>query len=375
MRRSTKLTLVLVVLVAVGLGSALLVADDRSKIRADIFEKIIAMRSDQPQSGLASDWLECLQRQEEGGTPAATRTICETSTRGGLTSELIALRFHGQIVPVIESRLAEAKPGPVIVEINGGPGGKPFAVDDPLTEKQIAKMREAGFPINGMDRHASYISLVERGFTIASIGYWGTSFRTLNAPDEMQLAIREVTTVIDHYRDRDGAEPALLTTSLGNHLALGALGDERLEAMNFLALVPVMDGLQQHLRRAERERAEARNNAKASGELYGQWIPFHLYREAKGGKDFDHVRMLPVHDFFPQYAGAADLPWGAVRPTGPCSRIILGSKDPRTRDYLAARDDLPQFVTVLASDHDLFVDTPQEMRAIFDQYADCLAAH
>lgn len=54
--------------------------------------------------------------------------------------------------------------------------------------------------------------------------------------------------------------------------------------------------------------------------------------------------------------------------------MILGSNDPRTRDYLAARDEVPQFVTVLASDHDLFADAPKEMRAIFNRYADCLAA-
>ena len=62
MRRSTKLILAIVVLVAVGLASALFVADDRSKLRADDFEKIIAMRSDKPQSGLASDWLVSVVR-------------------------------------------------------------------------------------------------------------------------------------------------------------------------------------------------------------------------------------------------------------------------------------------------------------------------
>lgn len=375
MRRSTKLVVALVVFVAAGWALALVVADDRSKRRAEDHEKIIAMtRSNEPRSGLASDWLQCLKRQKEGMRTPATRTICKTTTTTGLTSELIALKVGDQIVPVIESRLADAEPGPVLVDITGGPGGEPYAVDDALTDRQIAEMRDLGIKVNGQDWHASYVRLLERGFTIASIGYWGTSFRTLNSPDEIQLAIREVRTVIDHYRNRDGAEPALLTTSLGNHLALGALGEERLEAMNFLALVPVMDGLQHHLRRVERETAEARARAKATGEPYGDWTVFHLYSEANGEKEFGQVRMLPVHDFFPRYAGAADFPWSAVRPTGPCARIILGSKDPRTRGYLSARDELPQFVTVLASDHDPFADAPKEMHAVFNQYADCLAA-
>jgi len=373
MRGSTKLIVALVVLVAVGWASVLLVADYRSKLRAREFENIIAIvQSDQPQIGLASDWWECLKRQKESGDTPATRTICKTSTTNGLTSELIALKVDDQIVPVIESRLTDAGPGPVLVEITGGPGGEPFAVADAPTDKQIAEMREFGIKVNAIEWHASYVRLLKRGFTIASIGYWGTGFRTLNAPDEMQLAIREVRSVIDHYRDREGTEPALLTTSLGNHLALGALGEERLEAMNFLALVPVMDGLQHHLRRVEKEMAAARTKAKATGAPYGQWTAFHLYREGEGEKDFDQVRMLPLQDFFPRYAGAADYPWGAVQPTGPCSRIILGSKDPRTRGYLAAHDDVHDFITVLASDHDPFADAPIEMRAIFDRYADCL---
>lgn len=374
MRRTIKLIVALAVFVAAGVASALLVEDNRSKLRTKEFEKMIAMtRSDKPQSGLASDWLQCLKRQKEGGGTPATRTICKASTTSGLTSELIALKVDDQIVPVIESRLTDAKPGPVIVDITGGPGGEPFAVDYGFTDTEIAELRDLGFKVNGIEWRASYVRLLERGFTIASIGYWGTRFRTLNTPDEMQLAIREVRTVIDHYRNRDGAEPALLTTSLGNHLALGALGEERLEAMNFLALVPIMDGLQHHLRRVEREMAEARTKAKVTGEPYGEWTVFHLYSETKGENEFDQVRMLPVHDFFPRYAGAADFPWSAVRPTGSCARIILGSKDPRTRGYLAAHDELPQFVTVLASDHDPFADAPKKMHTIFNQYADCLA--
>lgn len=375
MRRSMQVIVVLAFLVVAGWASALWVSDDRSKLRAREFEKVISMaHSDEPESGLASDWWECLKRQKDGGGTLVTRTVCKTSTTRGFTSELIALKIDDEIVPVIESRLTDAEPGPVVVEITGGPGGKPFAVDDTLTDKQIAEMRDLGIEVNGQDLRASYVRLLKRGFTIASIGYLGNSFRTLNSPDEIQLAIREVRTVIDHYRNRDHAEPALLTISLGNHLALGALGEERLEAMNFLALVPAMDGLQHHLRRLARETAEARTKAKATGEPYGHWIVFHLYSETKGEKKFGQLRMLALDDFFPRYAGAADFPWSVIRPRGPCARVILGSKDPRTRGYLNARNELPQFVSVLASDHDLFADAPKEMHAIFDQYADCLAA-
>jgi hypothetical protein len=243
-----------------------------------------------------------------------------------------------------------------------------------MTEKEIAELRRMGMKVNGVDWQAAYFKFLERGFTIASIGYWGTSFRTLNAPNEMELAVQDVRTAIDYYRDREGTEPALLISSLGNHLALGALGKDRLEAMNFLSMVPLMDGLQHHLRRVEKEIEEERQKAQANGKPFGHWIFFNIYSQTGDNRDFAHVQMLPLHDFIAPYVGAADYPWREVSPKSPCSRIVLGNKDPRTLDYLAAHENLPEAITVLASDHDLHADAPNEMSGILEWYGDCLTA-
>lgn len=372
MRRSTKLIGSTAVLLAAAVGMHLLTADAGNELSAKDFDVMAARsHSEEPQRGLASDWVDCLAREEANPKRSGAQVVCKTWTEGGLTSELIALKFGTHRVPVIESRSTDARPGPVVVDITGGPGGTPFSVDQAISEKEIAEMRGlGGVKVHGVERQAAYFRLLQRGFTIASIGYWGTSFRTLNAPKEMKRAIHDVRTAIDYYRDRDSAEPALLITSLGNHLALGALGKDRLEAMNFLAQVPVMDGLQYHLRRVATER----QRALEAGQGFGQWIFFNIYRETEGNSGFDHVRMLPIQDFFPQYVGTADYPWHDVNPQGLCSRIILGNKDPRTVGFLASGDDLPNFITVLAADHDLFENAPQKMRRIFDGYSDCLMA-
>ena len=366
MKRLTKLALGLAVLLVAGGVTAHYVAKVRSERAASDFAKIIALtRSDKPDIGPPADWIACLER---AGAAAPSRTICTTMTAQGLTSELVAVKAGGLIVPVIETRRVDAAPGPVIIDLVGGPGGRPFHVEDIMPAAAVAEWRRLGLTSNGLVKQPAYVHLLQRGFIIASVGYWGTAMRTLDAPDEMQLAMREVRTVADHYRDRDGAEPALITTSLGNHLALGALGQARLEGMDVLALVPVMDGLQHHLRRVAKEREEAR----ASGKPFGQWTMFHIYKDRQGQRTFDHAGMLGMIEYVPRYMGKADYPWKGVRPSGPCTRIILGDRDPRTRDFLAANRTLPPFITVLPADHDLFADAGKAMLPIVERYGDCL---
>ena len=370
MQRLTKLALGLAVLLVGGGATALYVAKVRSESASAEIAKVIAMTwSDKPGTGLPADWIACLER---AGAAAPSRTICTTTTANGLTSELVAIKAGNSIVPVIQTRRVDAAPGPVIIELVGGPGGSPFHIEDILPADVVAEWRRKGFTVNGQVKQAAYVGLLQGGFTIASVGYWGTAMRTLDAPDEMQLAIGEVRAVVDYYRDRDGAEPALITTSLGNHLALGALGQARLEGMDVLALVPVMDGLQHHLRRVAKETARQREKARASGKPFGQWTMFHIYKDRQGQRTFDHAGMLGMIEYVPRYMGKADYPWMDVRPSGPCSRIILGDRDPRTRDFLAANRTLPPFITVLPADHDLFADAGKAMLPIVERYGDCL---
>ena len=142
MRRSAKLILLLTVVLSAGLAvySLAAVADD-NLLTQDFLETVAATKSDKPQDGLASYWFECLQRVKANGDGTSDRTLCKTWTAEGLTSELIALKVDDQIVPVIESRLVEARPGPVVVDITGGPGGTPFYVNPMMTEKEIAELK------------------------------------------------------------------------------------------------------------------------------------------------------------------------------------------------------------------------------------------
>lgn len=373
MRRSTKpMALFSALLVLAGLQVTSSALSGASIASDNILKEMVRSRKGEPSSGIASDWHDCLNRLNDPGVKPA-RKSCKAWTSDGYTSELVALMIDDLAVPVIETRSNAYAKREVVVEVTGGPGGELFYVD-PSRKEDIQKFRKLGMKINGLDRFNIYTQFLDRGYTIASVGYWGTNIRTLNVPGEMELAMDEVRSTVDFYRDSEGVDPPLILTSLGNHLALGALGKDRLQRMQFLALVPVMDGLQHHLARVEKEDRERRAVAEAKGEFYGNWKTFNIYKEEGGRPKFERSQMLDMASYVPQFVDRFDYPWKAVTPASSCSRLILGDRDPRTREYLAANNELPRFVTVLPAEHDLFVSSPDDMRLIFEEYADCLSA-
>jgi hypothetical protein len=353
-------------------------APTNDDIRDQHLREIIAnSQSEFPQRGLGHDWLDCLTRYWSDKNKAADRVVCETWTQQGVTSSLIALQLGEQRIPVVESRLAGvASAGPVVLDIQGGPGGVPFLVSEDASDERISNLRR-----RRMDDwrpedigQSPYKQLLERGYTIASIGYWGMNLRTLNTPDEFALAAEDVRLAVDYYRDKNGADLPLITVSLGNHLALAALGKERIQEMDVLALVPVMDGLQHHLKRALSAKVAEKEKAESEGHLYGDWAPFNIYKRSSDGLRFDQSRMLPFDEFVSRFIGKADFPWKGITPRRPCSKVVLGSKDPRTLEHLASVADLPDFVIALDADHNLFKDAPDRSQALFAEFADCIAS-
>ncbi len=215
---------------------------------------------------------------------------------------------------------------------------------------------------------------MKRGFTIASVGYWGTNLRTLNAPDEFELGKRDVLAAIEFYRAQIGEEPPLVTISLGNHLALAALGKDRLERMDVLSLVPVMDGLQHHIGRFLKTVEADKAEAEAKGEFFGEWISFNVHRQTEDGPAFDYSRSLAMHEVVPRYVGEANHAWKGVEFQSPCSAIVLGAKDPRTLAYLEETTERPAFVQVWDTDHITSLEAPERTRTLFADFADCLVA-
>lgn len=376
MRRSTILAASFALMLLAG-AAYLNVAQTSEDIRDQEFRDfIVRLRSEHPQRGLGRDWFDCQERYWSEENKAADRVVCEAWTEKGITSTLIALKFDANWVPVVETRLAGAADGGhVVLDIQGGPGGEPFQVREGMSDELIARLRRSGFNDRPTDdiRRSPYHQLLGRGYTIASIGYWGMNLRTLNAPNEFDLAARDVRMAVDYYRDRRGADLPLITFSLGNHLALAALGEDRIEKMSVLALVPVIDGLQDHLKRSISAMAKEKAKADEQGHLFGKWTVFNLYRQSSAGVKFDHSRMLSIHEFALTYIGDADFPWKEVKPAEPCSKVVLGDKDPRTLAYLNSNNDLPDFVRVLKADHDLFKDAPDQSRTLIAEFADCLA--
>jgi hypothetical protein len=356
-----------------------LAAQERQNfISRDTVEKSF---SKQPTSDLAYDWVVCLEGSQLRNGNSKTRFECDSWTTQGVTSTLIALEIGGERIPVVESTIADAvSNGRIVIHLEGGPGGMPFHTDRTMTDAIVAQKRKIPFGmIDGRTRmplvsEMGEYELLKRGFTIVSIAYWGTRVRTLEEVGEFALAKDEVRSVIDHYRQYTGDQPALVTNSLGNHLALAALGKEQIEASRILALVPVMDGLQHHLTRALAVLEDQIEKAESEGKLGGDWGTFNVFKRTEGKPSFDHSRMLAVHEYAARYLLEADYPWKGINLKGKCATIVLGRKDPRTRDYVDVSADLPPFVQVWDTNHYLLPEAPEKTRQLFADFGDCLLA-
>ena len=245
--------------------------------------------SENPDPGIPHDWLDCQERYLTKEELAAERLVCRSWTTQGVTSTLIGLRIGDERVPIVESHLADLEErGPVIVDIQGGPGGEVFHTNPALTDDVLARLgkNSSGLSKATLMSNLPHFVLMKRGFVISSVGYWGTNVRTYDELGEFELAAHDVLSVVDYYRSKNGAEPPLLTVSLGNHLALAALGKDRLEGMQVLSLVPVMDGLQHHLRRIDSIHKSKRAEAEAQGKLFGEYTSLNIYRRNEKAGEF-----------------------------------------------------------------------------------------
>jgi hypothetical protein len=355
-------------------------ADEPQTFSIPIEQIVAESYSEHPTNGLAYDWVDCLEHFVPRADAGEDRILCRDWSAQGVTSTLLALRTGADFVPVIESRLDGVKDtGIVVVDVVGGTGDTPYAIAEGMTREKIKELHDkfgdprttksdgARFIMRLVEETSAY-QVLKRGFTIASIAYWGTSVRTLYEPGEFAAAADDVRAVVDHYRDIRGAEPPMITTSFGNQVALAALGEERLETMHVLSNVPLMTGLQAHLTRVDGEIEKIR----AAGEDPRGFARFNVYKRAEHGFVFDYTKMLDHYDHITRFLGDADFPYSDVEPQSPCSRIVLGSEDPRTKDYLKHTPQWPPFVTVVEADHDVERDAPGVMRSILADFSDCV---
>ena len=337
-----------------------------------------------PHEGVPRKWADCVEGIRAQNNQPGDRVICDSWASDGVTTTLVGLLGDREPVPILESRLeAVADNDLTVVYLIGGPGGKPFNAQVPVTEAVRAKFNEivaskrldttkVGLP-RRMNEYSEHI-LMKRGYTVAAVLYWGTSVRTLDFPDEFALAAAEVRQVVDYYRGTNGREPALITQSLGNHLSVAGLGKERLQQMNVLSLVPVMDGLQHHLTVALPKLEKIFEEAEREGRFSEMYNRLHIYELTDNGTRFGEARFLDAREYVPRYLGSANFAYLDVIPQGKCSTVVLGSKDPRTLDYLSRTDVLPPYVQVWDADHAIESDAPVQYRQLYSDFADCLVA-
>ena len=82
--------------------------------------------------------------------------------------------------------------------------------------------------------------------------------------------------------------------------------------------------------------------------------------------------MLMMNDYVPAFIGDADTPWIGVVPQGECSRIVIGSRDVRTQDYIERTRSFPHYLEIFVADHDIFASQPEQSRELLAEFADCV---
>ncbi len=325
--------------------------------------------SEEPRDGSdEAKWVNCLAKvsREALAASSLSRLECESWTHQGVTSTLMAIQDGSRIVPVIESRLANgiASKG-YIFDLVGGPGDRPFSAYKPATKELIEQFEgNENVTLPMPMQELPYMELLRQGYTLASVAYWGTSFRTLYIKNELEEGAKDVALAHAYYEAADGGDLAVVAGSLGNHMALAALGKEQIEGMNFLSMVPVMDGLQFHLRKY---RANTPRDKRGKN-----WRTLSTFR-LEAGQQVHAIKGLFNNDrYLDTYIADNDLPFKTIEPKEACSRTVLGSQDPRTEDYINSRSDYPEHVIILDTDHGVLAEAPDQMRAIIKAFVECI---
>lgn len=342
---------------------------------AELLAQIAAGKMDNPRPGSDdAKWTNCLAQLRQRGSHSSQlqRKECASWTHQGITSTLVAIYDKSNIVPVIESRLEQfPQASGHVLQLVGGTGGSPFSTSPSPpdyisnSDKRKGDIGEDAVSYFG-PRDTPEFVMMQAGHTIASVAYWGTGFRTLNQPDEIEYAAKDVRMTNKFYSLLDGKEPIILAESLGNHVALPALGKKHLERANILSLVPVIDGLQHAFEMHDR---------RTEPELKGKnFTTFAIYTEADGEPKFAKRGMLAVGRHIRKFVAGRGLNFSGFEPKNACSRIVLGEQDYRTRIYLERTRILPDHVILLKSDHDVVRGAPDAITLITRRFLDCVSA-
>lgn len=282
------------------------------------------------------DWPQCAEGTDE---------ICASWSEEGFDFSLVAIRSGDGETPVIESTLpGKAIEGRVLIHLTGGPMGPTIS--------------------GGRDwRTELFEDFYNSGFTIASVGYWGTRFRTMVVRNEITYAGKDLARVYDHYKSACDCEPSILATSFGAGVALYSLREGEIPSdAPVLLLSPVLPGFKALARRNRQEVTDREREVSFTR-------TFLYHRSEDGGISIVGPRIVQNYRVNEAYARDHRTDYDSEIFTGLCSKAMVGLDDFRMLDFDRWGD--PKIIAIEGAGHNLAEDAPTQLSATIRSFMDC----
>lgn len=249
----------------------------------------------------AQSWPNCAAANGRSGFD------CASWTEDNVSFRLVGIRRREIATPVIESRSGRPRPDRIVIYLNGGPDMWPFAY---LPDARVALFR----------------TFYEKRYKVASIAYWGTSFRTNLEEGEIKAASQDLQAVYVHYARRCGCRPMIVAESLGASVLFYTMRKNPKSAYMFVALSPAMQGMQQSVTMFEEAFSPKAKviNSRAS----------HVYERSPGTAfRYRGSKLINSLQHMKSFVGQEDNSFAEEFLTDRCSRVIIGAADHHNQLY------------------------------------------
>lgn len=279
-------------------------------------------------------WPTCIEKSNQN------LVACNTWHEGDLHFELVGILVENVApVPVIVSRdTSYSISDRIVIHLTGGPDLPPFATwPDP--------------------RREAFNFFHDRGYLVASIAYWGTSFRTKFEDGEVLDAVADFEQVYEYYSRECDCAPLVVGESLGAAVLFNRSSSSAVPRERLLAIAPVMGGIDEAIAyyKEAMTNSELNINARRS-RVYkaGEPLGYRLINSLEHLKKFSHKQNTsPSHLLL----------------EGECPIFIVGRNDPLNGNF--HKWDYSSVWEIDGAGHDLFSNHTNQLKAAFSAALEC----
>lgn len=292
----------------------------------------------------AKDWSNCLTSEAPG---SLNSSVCSAWEENGLEFRLNRIDANDWAsVPSIESLVAGSiEADKVVIHLSGGTDLPPFAY--------AADYRSDAF---------SYFH--SRGYLFASIGYWGSRFRTNLQENEIDLAARDLRNALSYYRQRCACEPLVIGESLGAAIVFHYMRTYKDLNLDFLAISPVMLGISYAVSHFK--------TIRSSEELSREFATAYIYRSPDSEPEqFVGTRLIQPIRHLEAFAVERDTTPLDEMLNSQCPSFIIGENDPQNSGF--DQWDLASIVAIENAGHDVFSGNTGKLHSVFETAIECIS--